>query len=157
MPPSFVQSINPIFIIVFAGVFAAMWAKLGSRQPSTPLKFALGLVFMGIAFLLFIPFAGGGPNSTPFFGLVVILFFFTLAELFISPIGLSVATKLAPEAFRTQMVALFFLSIALGTTLAGIFAGYYDRENEVPYFPSAASLQLSSVLPSWRPHPPSGG
>jgi POT family proton-dependent oligopeptide transporter len=134
MPPSFVQSINPIFIIVLAGVFAAVWTKLGSRQPSTPLKFALGLVFMGIAFLMFIPFAGGGPNSTPFIGLVMILLFFTLAELFISPIGLSVATKLAPEAFRTQMVALFFLSIALGTTLAGIFAGYYDRENEVPYF-----------------------
>ena len=53
MPPSFVQSINPIFIIIFAGVFAGLWTKLGSRQPSTPLKFSLGLVFMGLAFLLF--------------------------------------------------------------------------------------------------------
>jgi POT family proton-dependent oligopeptide transporter len=134
MPPSFVQSINPIFIIIFAGLFAALWTKLGSRQPGTPLKFSLGLVFMGLAFLLFIPFAGGGPNSTPFFALVAILLLFTWAELFLSPIGLSVATKLAPEAFRTQMVALFFLSIALGTTMAGILAGYYDRANEVPYF-----------------------
>lgn len=134
MPPSFVQSINPIFIIIFAGVFAALWTKLGSRQPSTPLKFSLGLVFMGLAFLLFIPFAGGGPNSTPFFALVAILLLFTWAELFLSPIGLSVATKLAPAAFRTQMVALFFLSIALGTTMAGILAGYYDRANEIPYF-----------------------
>jgi POT family proton-dependent oligopeptide transporter len=111
-----------------------LWTKLGSRQPSTPLKFCLGLVFMGLAFLLFIPFAGGGPNSTPFFALVAILLLFTWAELFLSPIGLSVATKLAPEAFRTQMVALFFLSIALGTTMAGILAGYYDRANEIPYF-----------------------
>ena len=134
MPPSFVQSINPIFIIIFAGIFAGVWTKLGSRQPSTPLKFAMGLIFMGTAFLLFIPFAGGGPNSTPFFALVMILLFFTWAELFLSPIGLSMATKLAPEAFRTQMVALFFLSVALGTTLAGILAGYYDRENEIPYF-----------------------
>ncbi|WP_299168463.1 peptide MFS transporter [uncultured Arthrobacter sp.] len=134
MPPSFVQSINPIFIIIFAAVFAALWTKLGSRQPSSPLKFALGLVFMGVAFLLFIPFSGGGPNSTPLIALAVILLFFTWAELFLSPIGLSVATKLAPSAFRTQMVALFFLSISLGTTLAGILAGYYNQDNEVPYF-----------------------
>ncbi|WP_309070127.1 peptide MFS transporter [Arthrobacter sp.] len=134
MPPSFVQSINPIFIIIFAAVFAALWTKLGSRQPSSPLKFALGLVFMGVAFLLFIPFSGGGPNSTPLIALVVILLFFTWAELFLSPIGLSVATKLAPSVFRTQMVALFFLSISLGTTLAGILAGYYNQDNEVPYF-----------------------
>jgi POT family proton-dependent oligopeptide transporter len=134
MPPSFVQSINPIFIIIFAGVFAALWTKLGSRQPSSPLKFALGLTIMGIAFLAFIPFSGGGPNSTPLIGLVLILLLFTFAELFLSPIGLSVATKLAPEAFRTQMVALFFLSISVGTTLAGILAGYYDRGNEIPYF-----------------------
>lgn len=134
MPPSFVQSINPIFIIIFAAVFAALWTKLGSRQPSSPLKFALGLVFMGVAFLLFIPFSGGGPNSTPLIALVVILLFFTWAELFLSPIGLSVATKLAPSVFRTQMVALFFLSISLGTTVAGILAGYYNQDNEVPYF-----------------------
>jgi len=134
MPPSFVQSINPVFIIIFAGIFAAIWTKMGSRQPSSPLKFAAGLVVMGIAFLAFIPFSGGGPNSTPLLGLVLILFLFTCAELFLSPIGLSVATKLAPKAFRTQMVALFFLSISVGTTLAGILAGYYNRDNEVPYF-----------------------
>ncbi len=73
---------------------------------------------MGLAFLAFIPLAGDG--KTPLLALVGILFLFTLAELFLSPIGLSVTTKLAPEAFRTQMVALFFLSVSLGTTLAGI-------------------------------------
>lgn len=134
MPPSFVQSINPVFIIIFAGIFAAIWTKMGPRQPSSPLKFAAGLVVMGLAFLAFIPFSGGGPNSTPLLALVFILFLFTCAELFLSPIGLSVATKLAPSVFRTQMVALFFLSISVGTTLAGILAGYYDRDNEVPYF-----------------------
>ncbi|WP_226344057.1 peptide MFS transporter [Agilicoccus flavus] len=134
MPPSWVQSINPVFIIVFAGVFAALWTKLGSRQPSSPLKFAVGLVVMGLAFLAFIPFSGGGPNATPLLALVGILFLFTCAELFLSPIGLSIATKLAPERFRTQMVALFFLSISLGTTFAGILAGYYDPATEVTYF-----------------------
>ena len=153
MPPSFVQSINPIFIIIFAGVFAGLWTKLGSRQPSTPLKFSLGLVFMGLAFLLFIPFAGGGANSTPFFALAAILLLFTWAELFLSPIGLSVATKLAPEAFRTQMVALFFLSIALGTAMAGVLAGYYDRENEIPYFSlsGATAIVLGLALAAGTP------
>nr|WP_281405719.1 peptide MFS transporter [Arthrobacter yangruifuii] len=134
MPPSWVQSINPIFIIIFAAVFAAVWTKLGNRQPSSPLKFALGLAVMGLAFLAFIPFSGGGPNSTPLLAIVGILLLFTFAELFISPIGLSVATKLAPEIFRTQMVALFFLSVSLGTTLAGWLAQFYDPETEVSYF-----------------------
>ena len=134
MPPSWVQSINPVFIIIFAAVFAAVWTKLGDRQPSSPLKFALGLAVMGLAFLAFIPFSGGGPNSTPLLALVGILLLFTFAELFLSPIGLSVATKLAPEIFRTQMVALFFLSVSLGTTLAGWLAQFYDPETEVTYF-----------------------
>jgi POT family proton-dependent oligopeptide transporter len=59
---------------------------------------------------------------------------FTVAELLLSPVGLSVTTKLAPEAFHTQMVALFFLSVALGTAIAGQLATLYDPENEVPYF-----------------------
>ena len=134
MPPGMVQSINPVFIIIFAGIFAALWTRLGSRQPSSPLKFAVGLIIMGLAFLAFIPFAGGGPNSTPLIGLAAILLLFTWAELFISPIGLSVTTKLAPEAFRTQMLALFFLSISLGTTVSGLLAGFYSEEAEVPYF-----------------------
>ncbi|MHA7282588.1 peptide MFS transporter [Arthrobacter sp. TMS2-4] len=134
MPPGMVQSINPVFIIIFAGVFATLWTRLGSRQPSSPVKFSFGLIVMGAAFLAFIPFAGGGPNSTPLIGLAAILLLFTFAELFISPIGLSVTTKLAPEAFRTQMLALFFLSISLGTTMSGLLAGLYSEETEVPYF-----------------------
>jgi POT family proton-dependent oligopeptide transporter len=134
MPASWVQSINPVFIIIFAGIFAALWTKLGPKQPSSPLKFALGLVVMGLAFLAFIPLTGGGANSTPLLAMVGILFLFTMAELFLSPTGSSVSTKLAPKAFQTQMVALFLLSISLGTTLAGILAGYYDPANEAPYF-----------------------
>ena len=62
------------------------------------------------------------------------IFVFTVAELLLSPVGLSLTTKLAPEAFRTQMVALFFLSIALGTALSGLLAKYYSAAHEVPYF-----------------------
>lgn len=134
MPVSWVQSINPVFIIILSGVFAAIWTKLGTRQPSTPVKFGLAAVIMGSAFLLFLPFSGGGANSTPLLAIVGILFVFTVAELLLSPVGLSVTTKLAPAVFHTQMVALFFLSIALGTAISGELVKFYDPENEVPYF-----------------------
>lgn len=133
MPVSWVQSINPVFIIVLAGVFAALWTKLGDRQPVTPFKFGAGTALMGVAFFCFLPMPGG-ENTAPLLGLAGILLVFTLAELLISPVGLSATTKLAPKKYRTQMVALYFLSIALGTALAGVLAGYYDDTNESPFF-----------------------
>ena len=142
MPVSFVQSINPIMIIVLSGVFAALWTKLGPRQPSTPVKFSIGLGVMGIAFLLFLPMAGGGSNSAPLLGLAGVLLVFTIAELLLSPVGLSLATKLAPEAFRTQMVALFFLSIALGTAMSGVLAKFYSADHESFYFGLIGAIAL---------------
>ncbi|WP_447943741.1 peptide MFS transporter [Microbacterium aurum] len=143
MPVSWVNSINPIFIIILSGVFAAIWTKLGSRQPSTPVKFGLAAIVMGAAFLLFLPFAGGGENSTPLLAIVGILFVFTVAELLLSPVGLSVATKLAPEAFHTQMVALFFLSVSLGTAISGQLATLYNPGDEVPYFSSLGLIAIA--------------
>ncbi|WP_348789759.1 peptide MFS transporter [Leifsonia sp. NPDC080035] len=133
-PVSWVQSINPIFIIVLSGVFAAIWTKWGDKQPSTPLKFAAGTVVMGVAFFLFLFWAGGGKNSTPLLAVVGILLVFTIAELLISPVGLSASTKLAPHAFQAQMVALYFLSVALGTAMAGQLAKLYAPETEGIYF-----------------------
>jgi POT family proton-dependent oligopeptide transporter len=148
MPVSWVQSINPIFIIILAGVFAAMWTKLGDRQPSTPIKFALGTVSIGLSFWAFIPMAGGGPHSAPLLGLVGVLLLFTISELLLSPVGLSLSTKLAPARFHTQMVALFFLSVAMGTAMSGLLSGYYDPANEVPYFLvlGAAAVAVGVVL-----------
>jgi proton-dependent oligopeptide transporter, POT family len=133
MPVSWVQSINPVFIILLAPVFAAVWTRLGPRQPSTPVKFGIGTVLMGVAFLLFLPVARG-EHAAPLLALTGILLVFTLAELFISPVGLSLSTKLAPQRFTTQMVALYFLSIALGTAMSGKLAGSYDWRDETAYF-----------------------
>lgn len=143
MPVPWVQSINPVFIIVLSGLFALLWTKLGTRQPPTPVKFALGAIVMGAAFLLFLPFAGGAENSTPLLAIVGILLVFTVAELLLSPVGLSAATKLAPEAFHTQMVALFFLSVSLGTAIAGQLATFYDPDNEVPYFAVLGAIAVA--------------
>lgn len=132
MPPSWVTSINPVFIIVFAGVFATLWTKLGKRQPRTSMKFGLALVVVGAAFLCFIPLESF--TKTPLLALAGILLLCTFAELLLSPVGQAIATKLAPAAFGTQMIALFFLSVSLGTTLSGVLAGYYVEGNEIPYF-----------------------
>jgi len=142
LPVSWVNSINPVFIIVFAPVLAALWTKLGERQPSTPMKFVLGTVLMGAAFLLFLPMVGSGKNASPMLAMVGILFVFTIAELCLSPVGLSLSTKLAPEAFRTQMVALNFLSISFGTAMSGKLAEYYSVDDETPYFSTVGGAAI---------------
>ena len=142
LPVSWVNSINPVFIIVFAPVLAALWTKLGERQPSTPMKFVLGTVLMGAAFLLFLPMVGSGKNASPMLAMVGILFVFTIAELCLSPVGLSLSTKLAPEAFRTQMVALNFLSISFGTAMSGKLAEYYSVDDETPYFSTVGGVAI---------------
>src|SRR5699024_6115764 len=142
MPPNWVNSINPIFIIVLAPMFAALWQKLGTRQPSTPKKFAFANVAMGGAFLLFLPFANGADNSTPLLWMVLILLVFTIAELCLSPVGQSLSTKLAPDAFHTQMIALFFISVAVGSAASGWLARFYDPNNDLPYFLILAGLSI---------------
>ncbi len=152
-PVSWVQSINPIFVIVLSGVFAAIWTKWGDKQPSTPLKFAAGTVVMGLAFWLFLFWAGGGENSTPLLAVVGILLVFTVAELLISPVGLSASTKLAPHAFGAQMVALYFLSVALGTAMAGQLAKLYSPATEGVYFGiiGAVAIAIGVVLAVMSP------
>lgn len=142
MPVGWVQSINPVFIIVLSPLFALLWTKLAERQPSTPIKFAMGTGLVGVGFLLFLTHADGPPNSTPLLALVGILLVFTVAELMLSPVGLSLSTKLAPERFRTQMVALNFLSVSLGTALSGSLSKSYDVDNEVPYFGILGAIAL---------------
>ncbi|MBC7403588.1 MAG: MFS transporter, partial [Microbacteriaceae bacterium] len=142
-PVSWVQSINPIFIIVLSGIFAALWTRLGRRQPTTPVKFGLGTLGVGAGFLLFLPFVATGRNGTPVLALVLILLVFTIAELLLSPIGLSVSTKLAPARFRTQMVALFFLSVAIGSAVSGQLAALYDPRNEAPYFSVLGGIAIA--------------
>jgi proton-dependent oligopeptide transporter, POT family len=134
MPTEWVGSFAPVFVILLAPVFAALWINLGSGQSSTPTKFALGNVIIGLAFLLFLPWAGGAGPTTPLLALAVIILVFALGELVISPVGLSLATKISPRVFRSQTVALYFLSVALGTAISGSLAGYYSPLREALYF-----------------------
>jgi POT family proton-dependent oligopeptide transporter len=133
-PSSWIGSIEPIWIIALSPLFAIMWTKLGNRAPTTPRKFSYGVIGMGLAFLCFVPLAGTEGRSVPALIVFVILGVFAVSELLLSPIGLSVTTKLAPEAFRAQMMALYFFSVGIGTSMSGVLAGYYDPSNEMAYF-----------------------
>jgi POT family proton-dependent oligopeptide transporter len=133
-PPSWISSIEPVWIIVLSPMFAALWTGLGTRAPSTPRKFAYGVIGMGVAFLLFLPMASTSGQAVPALVVVAIMAVFAISELLISPIGLSVTTKLAPQAFRSQMMALYFFSVGLGTSMSGVLARYYDPSHEIAYF-----------------------
>jgi len=133
-PSNWIGSIEPVWIILLSPLFALMWTRLGNRAPTTPRKFSYGVIGMGIAFLLFLPMAGTTGKAVPALVVLFILAVFAISELLISPIGLSVTTKLAPEAFRAQMMALYFFSVGLGTSMSGVLAKYYDAAREFAYF-----------------------
>jgi len=133
-PSSWIGSIEPVWIILLSPLFAIMWTKLGNRAPTTPRKFAYGVIGMGAAFLLFLPMSGTSGKAVSALLVVGIMAVFAVSELLLSPIGLSVTTKLAPEAFRAQMMALYFFSVGLGTSMSGLLAGYYDPAHEFAYF-----------------------
>lgn len=153
MPTEWVTALNPVFIILLAPVFAFLWIKLGPRQPATPIKFALGNVTIGLAFLLFLLWAGGAGATTPLLAVAFILLVFTIGELLISPVGLSLTTKISPTVFRSQTVALYFLSVALGTALSGSLAGFYSPLHEARYFGTlgAAAIVVGLILLGFSP------
>ena len=130
-PSTWYQSLNSMFMIFgLAPGLAYLWIRLGSRQPSSPVKFALGLVFTGLGFALLVPAAKmaqeQGVLVSPWW-LVGVYFLHTVGELCLSPVGLSIVTKLAPPRIMGAMMGVWFLAIAVGNKLAGYTAGYFDR------------------------------
>ncbi len=134
---SWFQSLNPLFIVALAPMFAGLWVKLGDRQPSTPKKFAYGLVFAGLSFLIMMIPAyihGTALHVVSPFWLVLSFFLAVIGELLLSPVGLSATTKLAPAAFSAQTMSLWFLSNAAAQALNAQLVKLYHPETEVLYF-----------------------
>lgn len=130
---SWLQSLNSMFIIVFAPFFAWMWIWLGKRHlnPSTPIKFGLGLVLLGVGFFMMViasTVVASGELAMPTW-LVLTYLFHTFGELAISPVGLSATTKLAPRRYVGQMMGIWFVGAALGNLIAGQIAGDFDPDN----------------------------
>jgi POT family proton-dependent oligopeptide transporter len=124
-PVGWFQSVNSLAIIALAPVMAWIWIKLGSRNPSIPRKFGLGLIFNGLAFLLLMIALGSMLNAAgliPFWTLFMVYVIQSVGELCLSPIGLSMVTKLAPLRLVGLGMGGWFLSTGIGNNLSGIFA-----------------------------------
>jgi POT family proton-dependent oligopeptide transporter len=116
-----------MFIIIFAPFFGALWVWLGRRnlEPSSPLKFAMGLILLGMGFLVMYfaaKIAASGEMAAPTW-LIFTYMLHTFGELSLSPVGLSLVTKLAPARYGGQMMGIWFLSVSLGNLFAGLIAG----------------------------------
>jgi POT family proton-dependent oligopeptide transporter len=133
IPSTWFQSVNALFIFMFAPVFAWLWVALARRNlnPSTPAKFGIGLVLLAVGFLVMVGAATivvNGDKAMPTW-LIMTYQLHTIGELALSPGGLSVTTKLAPKRFVGQMMGMWFLATALGNLIAGQIAGEFDAEN----------------------------
>ncbi len=129
-PSSWWQSVNSVWVILLAPVFAYLWIKLGSRQPSSPLKFTLGLLFVALSFVLMVPAAKlTAEGKVGPMWLVGLYFLQTVGEMCLSPVGLSTMTKLAPQRLVGLVMGIWFLAAALGNKLAGVLAGDFKSDN----------------------------
>ena len=126
-PSSWLQSLTPFYVIILAPVFSVMWVRMGDRQPSSPAKFAYGMLFIGLAYLLFmVPAAWMTADGrvSPLW-LVGLYFLEVVGEMCLSPVGLSTVTKLSPAKLVGIMMGVWFLAASLGSKLAGYLSGFF--------------------------------
>ena len=155
-PSSWYQSVEPVFVVLLAPVFAAIWVKLGRRNPPSPAKFALGLVFAAVAFGI-VAFAStllrasGGLELSeaqkvgPLW-LVAVYFFQALGELSLSPVGLSTVTKVSPGRMVGLMMGVWFLALSIGNYLAGIMGGNFDEKKEGALLSMFGTVALITII-----------
>ncbi|MBO0935203.1 peptide MFS transporter [Fibrella sp. HMF5335] len=133
IPSSWFQNLNPAFILLFSPVLASLWIFLANRKINYPVpaKFATSLLLVGLAYVIMViaaKIALTGTRTSPLF-LTGTYLFFTLGELFLSPVGLSAFSKLAPKRYTSQLMGLWFVGSSLGNLVAGLFAGGFDEKN----------------------------
>ncbi len=139
VPASWLQSINPMFVVLLAPFFAALWVNLGRRNlnPSVPVKFGLGLVQVSLGFLVLFfasQYVVAGEKVAPTWLLLTYLFH-TTGELCLSPVGLSAVTKLAPRRYVGQMMGTWFMASSLGHLIAGLLAGHLADDTNIAAVP----------------------
>ena len=126
-PVSWTQFLNPLFVVMFAPFFAYLWIYLGKRNlnPNTPIKFAIGLIFMGLGFIVMLYAVEYALISAPVGvqWLLLTYLLHTFGELVLSPVGLSAFSRYSPKKYLGQMMGLWFLASSLGGVLAGLLGG----------------------------------
>lgn len=144
LPGNF-QLLNPLFILIYGPIFAWLWVRLGKRQPSSPKKFSYGLVFAGLSYLVMaipVMMFGTSTRVSPLW-LVLSWAIVEIAEMLISPVGLSVTTKLAPKAFSSQMMSMWFLADAAAQAINAQIVKLYSPATELAYF---AAVGIASIV-----------
>jgi POT family proton-dependent oligopeptide transporter len=136
-PVSYFQSVNPLLIILIAPLFSKLWLDLAdiNKDPSDPVKFSMGLLFVSVGFLVMVAASAlAGIGKVSFLWLIGVYFFHTVGELCLSPVGLSMVTKLSPAKFASLLMATWFLGSFFANSLAGFFAGNYDSLKTTEFF-----------------------
>ncbi|WGW13576.1 oligopeptide:H+ symporter [Saxibacter everestensis] len=138
IPPAWIITSSSIFVAILAPVFAVVWARLGSRQPGAYTKIAIGIVVLGIGYAVFA--TGSGTEGSANSALIALLgmFIFAVGEIIVAPVAISTTTRLAPLAYKNQMMALYFLTMAGGSTLAGFLGAKYSPAQELLFFGGTA-------------------
>jgi POT family proton-dependent oligopeptide transporter len=147
-PSSWFQSVNAVFIIAFAPVFAWLWLRLGPREPSSPVKFSIGLMLVGAGFIvmaLAAQAAANGVKVSPNW-LMVTYLLHTFGELCLSPVGLSSMTKLAPARVGGLMMGVWFLGASVGNFIGGRLASFYEAWPLTQLFGVVAAFGIASGL-----------
>ncbi|MFJ8513981.1 peptide MFS transporter [Lysinibacillus xylanilyticus] len=141
---SWFQSLNPLFVVTMAPLFAMLWMKWGDKQPSTPRKFAYALFFAGLSFIVMMlpAYLSGGEDLVSPWWLVLSFFLVVVGELLLSPVGLSATTKLAPKAFAAQTMSLWFLTSAAAQAINAQLVKVYEVVSEFTYFGFLGSLSI---------------
>ena len=147
-PASWFQFVPSLFVMILAPMFAWLWIALGKREPSSPAKFTLALIFGGIGFAILIPPARAtllGALVSPWW-LTATYFVQTVGEMCLSPVGLSAMTKLAPARVAGMMMGLFFVSISIGDYLAGTAASLYESLPLPELFGVVAAISFGAAV-----------
>jgi POT family proton-dependent oligopeptide transporter len=150
-PTTWFQFVNPFYIIVFAPLYAKMWVWLDRRgkEPAAPLKFVYGMMLVGLGFLLIVPAASQAQSTglqVSMFWLIGVYLLHTLGELSLSPVSLSMVTKLAPQRIVGSMMGIWFLSYALGNLIAGSVGGLFETLPLVKLFGTVFACTFGAGL-----------
>jgi POT family proton-dependent oligopeptide transporter len=149
-PSSWFQSLNPLFVITFAPVFAWLWIRLArsGHEIGAPAKFSVGLLLVGVGFLLLVPAAQitlGGDRVVPTW-LFVTYLLHTWGELALSPVGLSAMSKLAPVRIGGLVMGVWFLGASVGNYVGGRVAGLYESLPLPSLFGATAAFAIVAGL-----------
>jgi proton-dependent oligopeptide transporter, POT family len=143
-PASWFQWVEPLFVLLLAPMFAWLWLALGNRQPSSPAKFMIGLLFVGLGYFVLVPAAANGLVSP--FWLVFCYLLHVIGEMCLSPVGLSAMTKLAPARAMGFIMGVFFLSLSIGNWLAGKAGSLYESVPLPKLFGAVGVVALAAAI-----------